>query len=232
MRLAAISSSVIGPAHQTENAPNQDAVAISRIQNGICAAVSDGLGSRPLSHIGSNYCVRTVSRIISKNNHDQRTPSELTEQVQLEWNHHFGKEASKYESTCLWASVGSHGYGQAAQVGDGMVMIKSQGHFQIMTPDREGFGSETQTIGRAKLIDHTSTRFQLSQPGDGVLLLTDGISDDLIPEYLEAFYDAVFLRLNRTNKRRCKKWLTKELREWSTPFHGDDKSIAGIFRTE
>jgi len=54
----------------------------------------------------------------------------------------------------------------------------------------------------------------------------------LIPEQLEPFFDAVYRQLKRTNKRRCKAWLNQELAEWSTPLHGDDKSIAGIFRTE
>ena len=64
------------------------------------------------------------------------------------------------------------------------------------------------------------------------MLMTDGISDDLIPEQLESFFDAICQRQLRSSKRRMRKWLTRELHGWSTPRHGDDKTIAGIFRTD
>ncbi|MCR3820778.1 protein phosphatase 2C domain-containing protein, partial [Pseudomonas aeruginosa] len=80
--------------------------------------------------------------------------------------------------------------------------------------------------------DGCSVDLVLSLPGDGVLLITDGISDDLIPEQLEPFFDAIYQRQLRCSKRRMRQWLTRELHGWSTPRHGDDKTIAGIFRTD
>ena len=62
--------------------------------------------------------------------------------------------------------------------------------------------------------------------------MTDGISDDLIPEQLEPFFDAIYQRQLSSSKRRMRQWLTRELNGWSTPRHGDDKTIAGIFRTD
>lgn len=58
------------------------------------------------------------------------------------------------------------------------------------------------------------------------------ISDDQAPEQLEPFFEAIYPRQLRASKRRMRLWLTRELRGWSTPRHGDDKTIAGIFRTD
>jgi len=77
-----------------------------------------------------------------------------------------------------------------------------------------------------------STNIRISIPGDGVLLITDGIADDLMPDQLEYFFDAIYQKQSRLNKRQMKRWLKREMEQWSTPLHGDDKTIAGIFRVE
>ncbi|AWE93783.1 phosphatase 2C family protein [Pseudomonas paraeruginosa] len=103
--------------------------------------------------------------------------------------------------------------------------------FRIVTDARQGFGNQTTTLAQAAEADCSLT-FELCQAGDGVLLMTDGISDDLIPEQLEPFFDAIYQRQLSSSKRRMRQWLTRELNGWSTPRHGDDKTIAGIFRTD
>jgi len=232
MKLAATGSSVIGPTHLTENTPNQDAVLVRGFQKGWCISVADGLGSRPLSHIGSHYCVQSVRRSLKRHAGFNSTPLQLSQQMQYAWRSRFGDGRSAFETTCLWAYVNTDGSGMAAQIGDGLLLVRSQGQLKVITPLKDGFGNQTQTLSKAKDHDWTTVDFTLAQPGDGVLLMTDGISDDLIPEHLEGFFDAIFQQLKRSNKRRCKHWLNKELKEWTTPRHGDDKSIAGIFRTE
>lgn len=232
MKLAATGSSVVGPAHLTENTSNQDAVLVRGIQNGWCISVADGLGSRPLSHIGSRYCVQSVRRSLKLHDAFNFSALVVSQQSQHAWLSHFGSEHSAFDTTCLWAFVNPDGSGMAAQAGDGLLLIKSHGQFKVITPERGGFGNQTQTLSKAKDHDWTTVEFTLAKPGDGVLLMTDGISDDLIPEHLESFFDAIFQQLKRSNKRRCKRWLAKELKAWTTPKHGDDKSIAGIFRIE
>jgi serine/threonine protein phosphatase PrpC len=234
MKLAATGSSVIGPAHQQDNLPNQDAVMVHGIPGGWCIAVCDGLGSRALSHIGSRKAAQLVRTALRQQKPESMPSSSMhrSQTIQQSWLDEFAENSSPYETTCLWAQVCSNGYGKAAQVGDGLLLVKADGVLQIVTPPRDGFGNQTQTLAQAKAGDWITTEFQFSRPGDGVLLMTDGISDDLIPDQLEGFFDAVYLQLKCSNKRRCKRWLTKELEDWSTPKHGDDKSIAGIFRTK
>ncbi|TNC83422.1 MAG: hypothetical protein CSH37_14290 [Thalassolituus sp.] len=231
MKLAATGSSVIGPAHEQDSLPNQDAVMVHGIQNGWCIAVCDGLGSREKSHIGSKKAVQQV-RYILRRREPIVTALEISQSIQSTWLDQFGDNTQSYETTCLWAHINSRGRGKAAQVGDGLLLVKANGVFRSITPLRDGFGNQTQTLAQAKTTDWVTKEFQLSRPGDGVLLMTDGISDDLIPDQLEGFFDVIYQQLKSSNKRRCKQWLTKELKNWTTPKHGDDKSIAGIFRTE
>ena len=233
MKLAATGSSVIGPAHLQDDNPNQDAVLVHGIRGGWCIAVCDGLGSRELSHQGSRLASQVVRSAIREwKGVSSSVPLAISQWIKERWKKRVGNDYLPYETTCLWAWVDADGQVKTAQVGDGLLLIRSNGRFRIITSQRDGFGNQTQTLGRASDSDWSVAECHLAIEGDGVLLMTDGISDDLIPEQLEAFFDAIFLQLQGSNKRRCKRWLTRELMEWSTPKHGDDKSIAGIFRVE
>ncbi|WP_062788629.1 PP2C family serine/threonine-protein phosphatase [Aquitalea pelogenes] len=230
MRLLAGGASVRGPAHQQDGLPNQDALCVSGIRGGWCIAVADGLGSRPLSHIGSQKVVQLIRQLARQR--QDRGHGEVVQVLRDAWLAHFGDRYRAYETTCLWAWVDSSGRGVAGQVGDGLLLVRSQGVFKVLTDQRQGFGNQTKTLGQADQRACCSTQLVLSLPGDGVLLLTDGISDDLVSGQLESFFDAIYQRQLRCSKRRMRQWLTTELHGWSTPCHGDDKTIAGIFRTD
>ena len=230
MRLSAGGSSVRGPAHVQEGAPNQDALCIRGLKGGWSIAVADGLGSRPLSHHGSAGAVRLFSQLARQGadlKHDT-----VGRALRDAWLNRFGARYSAYETTCIWALVDACGKGVAGQIGDGLLLVRSHGEFRVITEQRQGFGNQTLTLAQADLQTINSTDIELGRPGDGVLLMTDGISDDLIPEHLESFFEAIYQRQRRSSKRQMRQWLTRELNGWSTPRHGDDKTIAGIFRMD
>lgn len=230
MRLLAAGASVRGPAHQQDDLPNQDALCVSGNRGGWCIAVADGLGSRPLSHIGSNKAVHLVRQQVRQGL--GVSPDSFGPALRDAWLAHFGDRYRVHETTCLWAWVDARGRGVAGQVGDGLLLVRSRGLFRVLTGRRQGFGNQTTTLAQADPGQCCSAEIELSKPGDGVLLMTDGVSDDLIPEQLEPFFDAIYQRQRRTSRRRMRQWLTRELLDWTTPRHGDDKSIAGIFRTD
>lgn len=231
MRLAAAGASVRGPAHEQDGSPNQDAISVRGCNSGYFIAVADGLGSRRYSHIGSQRAVElahevTLDRTATLFSAD--VPSVLSRA----WCRTFEGGYDDYETTCLWAWVDGCGRGMIGQAGDGLALIRSRGRFRILTVQRDGFGNQTTTLAQADTVGATSADIELIAPGDGVLLMTDGISDDLIPEQLEPFFDAIYRRQQRSSKRRMKRWLESELQQWSTPRHGDDKTIASIFRMD
>lgn len=230
MRLAAAGASVRGPAHIQECLPNQDAFAAKGSKGGIFVSVADGLGSRACSHIGSRYAVKFARKIARLHNTAQ--PAEVMRQIKQNWMDALGSDSRDYDTTCLWADVSANGQARLLQIGDGLALVRSAGIFKVVTPNREGFSNQTETLRQAfadKWICHEA---HISQAGDGVLLMTDGISDDLMPDCLEQFFDEVYRHARRLSKRAMRRWLEKELMQWSTPLHGDDKSIAGIFRLE
>ena len=178
MRLAASGARVIGPVHLQDGVVNQDAIGVYGVRQGWCIAVCDGLGSRRLSHIGSSKAARLVKQ------HARQalaaSAQTLGEAIRLSWLDHFGPRYRDYETTCLWAQVDARGRGQAGQIGDGLLLLKSRGAFRVVSAARQGFGNQTDTLAQADEGLWQTCEFELVLPGDGVLLMTDGISDDLI----------------------------------------------------
>lgn len=230
MRLVAAGATVTGPAHWQDGLPNQDAMGVYGARKGWCIAIGDGLGSRQLSHLGSAKAVQLVKQYVRQG--CMRSAQALGLAVRNAWLEHYSDRYRYYETTCLWAHVDVSGRGRVGQAGDGLVLLRARGVFQVVSGQRQGFGNQTSTLAQADIGQWETLEFELHSPGDGVLLMTDGISDDLIPEQLELFFDTIYHRFTRTNKRRMRIWLARELLDWSTPRHGDDKSIAGIFKTD
>lgn len=230
MRILAAGASVKGPAHEQDGLPNQDAMSVRGLSGGCFASVADGLGSRRYSDTGSRMAIVLARKVALSNEHLQSI--DVPVRLSQHWRAAFDNCYDDYETTCLWAWVDCYGKGVVGQAGDGLILIRSQGQFRVLTGQKDGFGNQTTTLAQADSLGATSANIFLAYPGDGVLLMTDGISDDLIPEQLEPFFDAVYRRQQRCSKRRMKRWLERELRGWSTPYHGDDKTIASIFRMD
>jgi serine/threonine protein phosphatase PrpC len=230
VKLLVAGVSVKGPAHELDESPNQDAISLCSSQAGSFAAVADGLGSRRYSHIGSLRAVELAREVFRSQGSD--ASAEVPARLSRDWQAAFAGQYDDYETTCLWAWVDGAGQGVVGQAGDGLVLIRSKGRFRALTGPKDGFGNQTTTLAQAGSVGAVSSDITLTMPGDGVLLMTDGVSDDLIPEHLEPFFDAIYRRQQRSSKRRMKRWLETELQQWSTPRHGDDKTIASIFRMD
>ncbi|MBM9995439.1 protein phosphatase 2C domain-containing protein, partial [Pseudomonas aeruginosa] len=88
MRLLASGASVQGPAHFLDGSPNQDALCVSGLTGGWCIAVADGLGSRPLSHLGSRKAVQLFRQLARQ----QRgiAPESVAHNLRDAWLAHFG----------------------------------------------------------------------------------------------------------------------------------------------
>lgn len=186
MRLLAGGASVRGPAHSQDGTPNQDALLVSGCNGGWCIAVADGLGSRPLSHLGSRKAVQLFRRLARRE--PDSLPADIGSVLRTQWLEHFAGNHRLYETTCLWARVDARGRGLAGQVGDGLVLVRSRGELRVLGGPRDGFANQTHTLAQADRSTVSSIQFQLVSPGDGVLLMTDGISDDLVPEQLGGFF--------------------------------------------
>jgi serine/threonine protein phosphatase PrpC len=122
---------------------------------------------------------------------------------------------------------------QTWQIGDGMVVACLGGQVQVLTPGRTGFGNQTQALGVDKQWSAWQTaQLHLRRPGDLVLLMTDGVADDLPEAALPGFVRALHRELQHRNRRQARQWLRHELTYWATPGHSDDKTLVVIYKDE
>ena len=232
MRLFACGASVSGPRHLDLGEPNQDAMALTGWRNGWIAAVADGLGSRTRSELGAR-CACQISRRILR-----AAPSNLDLLATLPSIHQQWLEAIEpatprdAATTLLLARVTAEGVVHAAQLGDGLLLMRCAGEFRLITPERTAYGNQTWALETKHQQDKWSTaKGRLTEPGDGLVLMTDGVADDLDQAQLADFFDALYQDLSTRNRRRGRRWLQSELDDWATPQHSDDKTLVAIFRT-
>lgn len=229
--LFASAATVIGPAHWEGSEPNQDAVFLRGHRGGWFLAVADGLGSRKLSHVGSRLAVRTAYRSL-RSGLFESSPRDAIHGFYRGWLDALaGKVPGLMATTLLAASCDREGRCVIVQLGDGLALYRSRGGFGALGDGRTGFANETAALGVTKAF--SAWRFaavELVQPGDGVVLMTDGLADDLQPERLEGFARKVTRETSKRGRRGGKRWLEQQLAAWPTAMHADDKTVGMICR--
>ena len=230
--LSAVGTSVIGPSHAEAGEQCQDASGVRGWRGGWIACVADGLGSRIQSGKGAHCAVRIAMDLLWNELDHQQEMRDLATRIYRAWLQAVGRDrADEAATTLLMAACNANGHVRTWQLGDGMVLIRSQGQVRVLTPPRSGFGNETRALGIDRAWSAWSTHeFELSRPGDQVTLMTDGIADDLDEQALHAFPEALYRRISGLSRRRSRRWLTHELTHWATPGHSDDKSLALILK--
>ena len=232
MRSIACGASVIGPRHLDLGDPNQDAMVLTGYRDGWIAAVADGLGSRSRSDVGARSACQASRRILRAASSSFDLPATLL-LIHQQWLQAIEPTTPRdAATTLLFGRVTAEGGVHAAQLGDGLLLVRCAGKFRRVTPDRTAYGNQTWALESAHLRDKWSTtEGRLTEPGDGVVLMTDGVADDLEPDKLADFFDELYQDLSSRNRRRGRRWLQSELNDWATPLHSDDKTLVAIFRT-
>lgn len=231
MRYVLRTTSVMGPGHIASGLPNQDYSLIRIWKQSWLAVVSDGMGSRPLSHIGSRLTCKAALWTTQHCNFD--TPDrELIQCLYQRWLYTLNEieiAPDDAVATCLIAWGKVSGECRLLQLGDGMIFTHNSTPERLVNKPENYFGNETTGLGISrKFSDWSCTKTLLTQSGEGIVLMTDGISDDI--ENPDEFTPAVITSLRGKGARYSKRWMTNELQNWPTPHHTDDKSIAVIYR--
>lgn len=221
-------ASVRGPAHIASDTPNQDAWTSFHEAWGDGIAVSDGLGSKPSAHFGSNAAcagaVRAAHACRHKIDFDQHSLSDL---IKSDWlSLVLPRAPSECSATCLFAFRLGDGTIRLGMLGDGLAAaVRTDGSIVSLSEDKsQGFSNLT-----TPLSPNTSSEDwrHLSLPErecEAVLLCTDGVADDL--EDAEGFVKA-FIEAHRSLPAESAGQNIREMLEhWPTPKHSDDKTIA------
>jgi len=228
MGIRIFSASVRGAGHIANNTPNQDAVLTRQWEHGWLAVVSDGMGSRKRSDIGSQCVCRAAFHVLKDASLD--TPGrDIVLMIYQRWLDELGSvKPNDAVATCLIAWGQHSGQIRLFQLGDGALMYHGQEHGQLSCRQGAAFSNETTGLGISRRYsDWIAKDISLGKKGQGLALMTDGISDDLV--LADQFVPYLIQTLKRMSRRRGKKWLRAQLENWPTPGHTDDKTLALIF---
>jgi hypothetical protein len=200
---ALIGASRRGKSHAHAGAYREDAFAMACDPNWEAPAwwglaVSDGAGSCPLSRVGSNLAVRHVATSLSNPDSWNSAPGKRLEQAVLGALSRLEKEARDRacevkDLSCtllvlLWIedADGSGGRAFTFQAGDGLIAATDDhGLFaRLAAQDEEAFAGSTHFFTGDYVWRTWGDRFSefdLPEPPLGFLVMTDGVSDDLVP---------------------------------------------------
>jgi len=196
------------------------------------AVVCDGLGSRAHSAIGSRAACRAVANAVRHWAAEPDAPPELLLRlVHGLWNlsvHRTGRDESA--TTCLLAVATKDERLLIAQLGDGLVMLQTPSGTTTLEPPAERFGNATTGLGIAS--DLREWRFHLEPrfpETASILLATDGVADDLVPEKRSEFLNFLVTEYGSRPAAARTRAIAKALRDWPTPRHRDDKTVAVLW---
>lgn len=223
MRINSLKISVRGPLHILEGKPNQDATLVKAVPTGWLAVVCDGMGSRPSSGKGAAVACKAVFDTVKASSF-AIDGKDLIKSIYQLWLSYLGDtKPIDAVTTCLFCWVSHSGDARFFQLGDGMIITSE---LQTTNGTSVGFGNETTGLGKStKFSDWKVSSHNLAQI-EFVALLTDGISEDIQPDMEIDFVSHISNSITGKSKRQTKTWLKDELRNWATPNHTDDKSIA------
>lgn len=219
-----------GPGHIKDDLPNQDYAYIDFVGKFLLAMVCDGLGS----HLHSDYGARTLCSLfpdcfLEWSKYRPNKIEDLLKLLQSRWlirTRKMGVETCG--CTCQLAMLNPKGKGWIAQLGDGMTLVRHKDEIAKFTEKKIGYGNETLVMGDGDLQSHwRKSKIDVSTSGDRLLIMTDGISEDILPQ-AEGKFISTFNLFFSKSRSEGQNDLTKELINWPTPHHLDDKTIVAI----
>ena len=225
-------ASTVGPRHRAEGTPNEDSWLGVRGAFGTLIVVSDGMGSRREARRGAQMACRAVHGAVRAwHRAGGHGLGELLDRIEPLWSSLIAPStAHDCAATCLFALAHVHGHVHVAAIGDGLALLRTQRGLEwVVGPRADGFANETDALGYAA--SWTSRSFPREEEAV-VVLATDGVADDLIPERVDGFVQ--WLMDNFAGMAPSRRWraLQQELKHWPTPHHTDDKTVVVLAHQE
>lgn len=225
-------ASVRGPVHVRNRALNQDAWRGGHLRNGTVIVVCDGLGSRPHSRRGAQEACQAVFSAARQWLAVPTAPIEmLLKLIHATWSlrvHPYAEEDCA--TTCLFAVASNDHQIHVAQLGDGLSLVMDGNVLRTITRTADDFSNETTGLGIARQLSEWQTLECNQSSETAVLLATDGIADDLDNSRLGEFVH--FVSSTYCPLAPSERWqrVARDLRNWPTPYHSDDKTLAFLWR--
>ena len=224
--LKLIKTSVVGPGHSRDGLPNQDAVGHFVNNNFWAIIVCDGMGSRPYADTGARTAINVIKKVLAHSAFNVPATTLISNFYQHWLNALKQRDIRPNDAvTTVLIAWGNHqGSFRTFQLGDGIICTSQQ----VFTPtSTDQFSNLTTGLGLSKKFsDWSVSRGVLTNEDNGILLISDGISEDITDHC--AFTQALIKYSSTRSARRIKKHLKHMLTNWPTPHHTDDKSLTMV----
>jgi len=228
--------SVPGPMHLDLGLPNQDSWMSRHYRWGEVVAVSDGLGSRPKSEIGSQAaCLSVFEAAKAYWKNPEAKIEDVLRLVHSHWLINIAPyDPSECSATCLFV-IRTDGRCLLAQLGDGLIAACGTGCSEshlLSDSKHDSFSNFTESLGQKFRPNQWQCRTLPAEGLNSFALCTDGISDDLIIERQIDFAHELFRTYSKCGYQKRTWEVYRWLKDWPVPGHSDDKTIACLFRKE
>ncbi|MBO5352968.1 MAG: protein phosphatase 2C domain-containing protein [Lachnospiraceae bacterium] len=222
-------ASVRGILHEKSNSPNQDAYSVKRYKFGTILVVSDGLGSKKHSDLGSKAVGKAVdSAVRIWNGYAEKDIRLLLPLIVSIWNMEiYPYPAKDCGATCLFAVAANDGHVYLGQLGDGSIYISLDNELRLVKEKEEDFTNLTVCMGGfSSYSDWTLKDINVGNRPFGIVMMTDGVSETMIDEKKEAFINLLFKRLSEgENLSKRNNLIYKILSGWNPVSAGDDRTL-------
>ncbi len=227
-------ATVIGPLHVKAGIPNQDSWMARRYKWGNVVVVSDGLGSKPHSDHGSKAaCLAVFDAAKSFQNNPDADIVDILRLIHANWLVKIAQySSSDCSATCLFA-IQIGGMINLGRLGDGMIAALGKtedNHFLLSEDKQDSFSNYTNSLQQDFKPNQWETKTIDNTAYNAVVLCTDGISDDLLPEKQINFAQELCSTYANLKQKERRKDIKRWLNEWPVPGHSDDKTIACLFK--
>lgn len=230
--------SEIGVLHQRLGLPNQDAYSLDLEASPLHIVVSDGLGSKTLSHLGSQAVTRAVKKIADYYIDGLKVnPLKLINLFHKFWLEELqGFDINQCRCTVIFAIVWKE-QTLIAQLGDGECCIvtskQSQSELDISfltQEDEDLFINQTDSLGQKLELDQWHFCIKQTAELEACFLVTDGIAEDLMPELKTQFYLELLSQYQNLTDDNVVSDIRHWISHWPVLGHSDDRTIVALFR--
>lgn len=227
-------ASVIGPLHTRKGIPNQDAWMARQYKWGSVVVVSDGLGSKPHSDHGSKAaCLAVFEAAKTYSNNRQAKVADMLRLIHANWLVGVAPfSPSDCSATCLFV-IQKDEQLTLGRLGDGLIIAhgETDADCRILCDEKEdSFSNFTYCLTDEFNPDQWETVTVDIQKCRAVVLCTDGVADDLLPDKRRSFAKELYLNYKNLEHTERKRDLRRWLNEWPVPGHSDDKTVACLFK--
>ena len=231
----AMGASVRGSTHRKIGCSKQGAWLSGQIRGATFVVVCDGLADSPHATIGSRSACYAVEDAVSHWTVSPGvSPELLISLVHSLWNVRVSQTGpAESATTCLFAVATTDGRLVIAQLGNGLVMMKTLHKDLALEPPPNDPGQPIAGLGVSQDVAKWSLHVEPIPTGRiSVLLATNSVVQYLTRDQQESLMNDLVRKYEPRRAAARTRAIAKELREWPTPRHGDDKTLAMLWKSQ